>query len=60
MNKRFMVFAYSQYYPTGGLGDVVGSFDTLAAAHECREETMGNDYVTIWDRLDDIVYYDQD
>lgn len=55
-----MVFAYSQYYPTGGLGDVVGSFDTLAAAHDCREENMGHDYVTIWDRIDDIVYYDKD
>jgi len=27
--KRFLVFAYEQYYPRGGWGDFVGDFDTL-------------------------------
>ena len=30
--KRFLVFAYSLYYPMGGSNDVAGSFDTLEEA----------------------------
>lgn len=32
--KKYIVFGYDQYYPAGGLGDVVGSFDTLDEAKE--------------------------
>lgn len=27
--KRYMLFHYEQYYPCGGLGDCIGSLDTL-------------------------------
>ena len=30
--KRFMVFAYDQYYPSGGWSDFRESFETLAEA----------------------------
>lgn len=30
--KRYLAFAYDQYYPCGGKGDFVGDFDTLEAA----------------------------
>lgn len=32
--KKFVLFQYEGYYPTGGLGDVTGSFDTLEEAKE--------------------------
>ena len=31
-DKRFLVFGYDQYYPSGGLGDLEGSFDTVNEA----------------------------
>ena len=31
-NKRFMLFAGRNYYPSGGMDDYVGSFDTVAQA----------------------------
>lgn len=30
--KKFILFQYERYYPSGGLGDVKDSFDTLEAA----------------------------
>lgn len=27
--KRFIAFSYEDYYPAGGLGDMVGDFDTI-------------------------------
>ena len=32
--KRFVLFAYETYYPGGGWGDFVRSFDTEAEARE--------------------------
>jgi hypothetical protein len=31
-NKRFMLFAGSHYYPSGGMNDYVRSFDTVEQA----------------------------
>lgn len=30
--KRFLLFAYVQYYPSGGAHDLAGDFDTLEEA----------------------------
>lgn len=30
--KRYVTFAYEDYYPMGGIEDFIGDFDTLAAA----------------------------
>lgn len=30
--KRFLLFTFDRYYPSGGEDDVAGSFDTLDAA----------------------------
>ena len=30
--KKFVLFQYSQYYPSGGMSDIEGSFDTLQEA----------------------------
>lgn len=27
--KRFIIFGYDEYYPSGGMGDFISSFDTL-------------------------------
>ena len=39
--KRFLLFGYDDYYPTGGMDDFVNSFDSL---EECVEE-MSRDLV---------------
>jgi hypothetical protein len=30
--KEFILFGYCQYYPSGGLSDIMGSFDSLEEA----------------------------
>lgn len=30
--KRFLVFGFDNYYPSGGIGDLQGEFDTLEEA----------------------------
>jgi len=39
--KRFLLFAYDDYYPSGGWSDYEGSFDTAeeAMAHKTRYDT---------------------
>ncbi len=32
--KKYILFAYLNYYPSGGLSDIVGDFDTLEEAKE--------------------------
>lgn len=38
--KRFMVFGNESYYPSGGWGDFVNSFDTLEEAITCADDFM--------------------
>jgi len=35
--KRYMVFGSAAYYPSGGWGDFVNSFDTEAEAIACAD-----------------------
>ena len=46
--KRFMVFAYDQFYPGGGTTDCNDSFDTLAEAIAAAEN-MRDDFKEILD-----------
>jgi hypothetical protein len=32
--KRYVVFAYGDYYPSGGWNDHIGSYDTLEQAQQ--------------------------
>lgn len=49
-HKRYLLFGYETYYPTGGLSDLVGSFDTaLEAVEEARK--MKHDYYELYDRV---------
>jgi hypothetical protein len=36
--KRYIVFQYEDYYPSGGWGDLQGSFDTLEEARAFAQE----------------------
>ena len=48
--KRFLVFAYDDYYPSGGLADIRGEFDTLEELHEKLPEFFENwEYVEVLD-----------
>lgn len=50
--KAFLVFSYYTYYPSGGLGDVMGDFDTLEEAQTfVRDVCTTSDYVYIWNRI---------
>lgn len=54
--KKYLLFAFGQYYPRGGLRDLVGSFDTLeeaaavASEPEITRNFAGEEYVQIFDR----------
>ena len=53
--KRWIVFAYSQYYPCGGLADITTSFDSLerallASEGKDSEVCVSNDNVYVIDR----------
>lgn len=48
--KPFWVFAYDQYYPSGGMGDLKASYDTRKEAEERKKQLEGSyDYVDIID-----------
>jgi len=51
--KRYMVFIWDQYYPSGGLNQVHASFDDLNEAIEYAAKTE-YDYSTIFDRIEGI------
>ena len=50
--KRYMVFAYPDYYPSGGLSDMVSSHDDITEAKLAADEEYDNDNVYIWDQVE--------
>jgi hypothetical protein len=50
--KRYMAFGCSRYYPSGGLSDVIGSFDTPEEAIKCCKQST-HDWTNVWDRIAD-------
>lgn len=46
---RYLVFAYQQYYPSGGWSDLVGGRNFLDEAEKLFLETKGYDYVELVD-----------
>lgn len=52
--KRFMVFEYLSYYPAGGLGDWMESFDSKEEAIEYAKKTT-YDNTDIFDRIEGII-----
>lgn len=50
--KRFIVFRYDCYYPSGGMNDVVKDFDEATDAIHYLENTRNDyDYSQVFDRL---------
>lgn len=50
--KRYVVFAYSNYYPAGGWTDHIGSFDTLEEAQQAAEVARTEDRHDFTDIID--------
>lgn len=59
-NKRYLIFGWERYEASGGLGDIVASFDTIIeCANYCRDQRNAKhskDYWEIYDRIDDKEY----
>lgn len=36
--KQFIVFGFDHYYPSGGLDDICGDFDTIEEAKQCADD----------------------
>lgn len=47
--KQFVLFEFYEYYPSGGLADVSGSYDTLEEAEQKYNESEA-EYCYIVDR----------
>lgn len=49
--KRFLLFVYPDYYPSGGMCDFAGDFDTLEAAlkYLADSKDSGAENYHIWD-----------
>lgn len=59
----FLVFAFDNYYPAGGCGDLVGAFDTLEQARRALLKALleGKNDGHIYDvELKIFSYYDVD
>lgn len=56
--KRYMVFAYAQYYPGGGMGDVDNSFDNEKEAMAWAKK-LECDYVEVFDREEGVVIWEK-
>jgi hypothetical protein len=47
--KRYLLFAFCQYYPTGGWNDLRGDYGTLKKAREMAAKLGGYDWYQIVD-----------
>lgn len=47
--KRYLLFMFDQYYPTGGWNDFRGSFDSIEAATAAVAEAQ---YCDFWQVVD--------
>lgn len=55
-DKRFLVFGYPIYYPTGGMTDLLESFFTLDEAKEFIENNDWDQY-QVYDRIEGLIVY---
>lgn len=49
-NKRFLAFGHDQYYPNGGLCDMIGTFDTVEESIAFLK-TSNREYKDLYDRI---------
>lgn len=52
-HKRYLVFGCMAYYPNGGLGDLIETYNSI---DECRKRIRRNDYdyYSIYDRIEGV------
>ena len=48
--KKYIVFAWNDYYPAGGLGDIKESFETLEEAERFVQYGLNYDHASIVNR----------
>lgn len=58
--KRFLLFSYSEYYPGGGLGDVVLEFETLEDFNKWLPDTIPSEHAYLFDCVDRKIVWDMD
>lgn len=46
--ERILVFGCNQYYPSGGIGDVIASFTTLAEARQFMADIAAHRKTRAW------------
>ncbi len=48
--KKYWVFGFDQYYPSGGMGDFIDSFEVESDAEKCKNDNKNKyDYVEVVD-----------
>ena len=62
--QRYLLFSYSDYYPGGGLGDVVFAFDKfeeLESWYKVNDHILDGDYIDLFDlERREVIYMDED
>jgi len=53
-----MLFSFSEFYPNGGLSDVLNSFDTLQECMNYIENQSLSEFSYIFDRIEGIITKD--
>lgn len=56
-HKRYIVFSFGSYYPSGGIHDCIGSFDSVEECEEAikKERETWNQ---IYDRVEGVLVLD--
>ena len=52
-HKRYLVFGFVTYDTYGGMGDLVGTFDTIPEATEFIKRD-NNNYYSVYDRIEGV------
>lgn len=61
LTKRYFVFTFGEYYPSGGLNDIEATFDNLNEAKKsCTDGSIfiSSDYCYIWDKQTGEIVFD--
>lgn len=59
--ERYLLFRGRNYYPSGGIDDLIGDYKTLALAIEAAKEDIVKDYgYTIFDTEQEYIDYEKE
>lgn len=50
--KRYLIFAYSNYYPSGGMQDFVSDIDSLLLLEDILKDIKEDDLFHVYDTLE--------